>query len=70
MTRSVQKTLRTHEDYLFHSRDSIHRRGDKNFNVKRIFSVTTLHELDEEYSRKVFGFDSLQVIANSENVAW
>ena len=62
MTRGVQKTLRNHEDYLFHSRDSRERLGDLHFDVGKIFTVTTLHELDEEYSRKVFGFSSLQVI--------
>jgi len=60
MTRGVQKTLRNHEDYLFHSRDSRERLGDLHFDVGKIFTVTTLHELDEEYSRKVFGFNSLQ----------
>ena len=61
MTRGVQKTLRTHEEYLFNSRASKDRLGDNNVDVRKIFNVTTLHELDEEYSRKVFGFDSLQV---------
>jgi len=60
MTRGVQKTLRNHEDYLFNSRDSKDRLEGKSVDVRRIFNVTTLHELDEEYSRKVFGFDSLQ----------
>ena len=61
MTRGVQRTLRNHEEYLFHSKDSIERLGERGVDVKKIFTVTTLHELDEEYSRKVFGFDSLQV---------
>lgn len=60
MTRGVQRTLRAHEEYLFNSRDSMDRLGRYGVDVNKVFTVTTLHELDEEYSRKVFGFDSLQ----------